>query len=114
MRARNATSCLASPNRSSEAGGRLMWTFAGTAVAAAMAVATPIWPAFGGPGAPGSEILVGNIMPYTGPMAAFGSIGRAEAAYFDMINDRGGINGRKVRFISYDDSSDPVTTAEQT
>src|SRR5882757_4447699 len=61
-----------------------------------------------------TEILVGNIMPYTGPLAAFGTIGKAEAAYFDMINDQGGINGRKIRFISYDDSSNPVTAVEQT
>ena len=61
-----------------------------------------------------TEIRIGNIMPYTGPLAAFASIGRAEAAYFDMINERGGINGRKVRFISRDDSSNPRTAAEQT
>jgi hypothetical protein len=54
-----------------------------------------------------TEIRIGNIMPYTGPLAAFASIGRAEAAYFDMINERGGINGRKVKFISRDDSSNP-------
>ena len=60
------------------------------------------------------EIRVGNITPYTGPLAAFGAIGKAEAAYFDMINARGGINGRKIRFISYDDSSDPRTALEQT
>ena len=53
-------------------------------------------------------------MPYTGPLAAFGAIGRAEAAYFDMVNDKGGINGRKVKFISYDDSSNPATAAQQT
>jgi branched-chain amino acid transport system substrate-binding protein len=61
-----------------------------------------------------SEIRVGNVMPYTGPLAGFGAIGKAEAAYFDMINARGGINGRKIRFISYDDSSDPRTALEQT
>ncbi len=60
------------------------------------------------------EIRIGSLMPYTGPLAAFGTIGRAEAAYFDMVNDNGGINGRKIRFISYDDSSDPTTAAEQT
>jgi branched-chain amino acid transport system substrate-binding protein len=61
-----------------------------------------------------TEIRIGNVMPYTGLLAAFAAIGRAEAAYFDMVNDRGGINGRKVRFISYDDSSSPATAAEQT
>jgi branched-chain amino acid transport system substrate-binding protein len=60
------------------------------------------------------EIRVGNIMPYTGPLAAFGAIGKAEAAYFDMVNDNGGINGRKVKFISYDDSSNPAAAVEQT
>jgi branched-chain amino acid transport system substrate-binding protein len=54
-----------------------------------------------------TEIRIGNIMPYTGTLKEFSSIGKAEAAYFDMINERGGINGRKVRFISYDDHSDP-------
>src|SRR5436309_2956012 len=61
-----------------------------------------------------TEIRIGNIMPYTGPLAAFGAIGKAEAAYFDMVNDRGGINGRKVRFISRDDSSNPKMAAELT
>ncbi len=61
-----------------------------------------------------SEIRVGNVMPYTGPLAAFSTIGRTEAAYFDMINERGGINGRKIKFISYDDSSDPAAALEQT
>jgi ABC-type branched-subunit amino acid transport system substrate-binding protein len=61
-----------------------------------------------------TEIRIGNIMPYTGPLAAFASIGRAEAAYFDMINERGGINGRKVRFISREDSSNPKTAVENT
>ena len=61
-----------------------------------------------------AEIRIGNIMPYTGPLAAFAAIGRAEAAYFDMVNDRGGINGRKIRFISGDDSSNPRMAVEQT
>jgi branched-chain amino acid transport system substrate-binding protein len=61
-----------------------------------------------------TEIRIGNVMPYTGPLAAFSTIGSTEAAYFDMINERGGINGRKLKFISYDDSSDPATALEQT
>jgi branched-chain amino acid transport system substrate-binding protein len=60
------------------------------------------------------EIRIGNLMPYTGALAAFGAIGKAEAAYFDMINDRGGINGRKVRFVSYDNNSDPSTALDLT
>jgi ABC-type branched-subunit amino acid transport system substrate-binding protein len=61
-----------------------------------------------------TEIRIGNLMPYTGPLQAFGSIGKAEAAYFARINARGGINGRKVRFISYDDNSDPSTALDLT
>jgi len=67
-----------------------------------------------GGGVTDTEIRIGNIMPYTGPLAAFAAIGRAEAAYFDMINDRGGINGRKIKFISRDDSSNPRMAAEHT
>ena len=65
-------------------------------------------------GATDSEILIGNVTPYTGDLAAFGSIGKTEAAYYGMINERGGINGRKVRFISQDDKSDPSTALELT
>ena len=61
-----------------------------------------------------NEIRIGNLMPYTGALQAFGAIGKAEAAYFDMINESGGINGRKVRFISYDDNSDPSTALDLT
>ncbi len=61
-----------------------------------------------------TEIRIGNLMPYTGPLAEFSAIGKAEAAYFDMINDRGGINGRKVRFISHDDNSDPTVALDLT
>jgi branched-chain amino acid transport system substrate-binding protein len=64
--------------------------------------------------APDTEIRIGNVMPYTGPLAAFSTIGRTEAAYFNMVNEHGGINGRKLNFISYDDSSDPATALEQT
>jgi branched-chain amino acid transport system substrate-binding protein len=60
------------------------------------------------------EIRIGSVMPYTGPLAAFASIGRTEAAYFQMINERGGINGHKLRLISYDDGSDPMRAYDQT
>ncbi|MGL3109132.1 ABC transporter substrate-binding protein [Bradyrhizobium sp. BR 1432] len=60
------------------------------------------------------EIRIGNIMPYSGPLTEFAPIGKTESAYFDMINDRGGINGRKVRFISRDDGSNPRKALEQT
>jgi len=61
-----------------------------------------------------TEIRIGNLMPYTGPLAEFSAVGKAEAAYFDMINDRGGINGRKLRFISHDDNSDPTVALDLT
>jgi ABC-type branched-subunit amino acid transport system substrate-binding protein len=64
-------------------------------------------------GATDTEIKVGNIMPYSGPASAYGVIGRTEAAYFKMINDAGGINGRKINFISYDDAYSPPKTVEQ-
>jgi len=60
-----------------------------------------------------TEIKIGNIMPYSGPQSAYAQIGRTEAAYFKMINDRGGINGRKINFISYDDAWSPPKTVEQ-
>ena len=66
------------------------------------------------PGVSDAEIRIGNVMPYSGSLQALGAIGKAEAAYFEMINERGGINGRKVRFISYDDKSDPSTALERT
>src|SRR3974390_2615395 len=55
-----------------------------------------------------TEIRIGNLMPYSGNLEVFGAIGKAEAAYFEMINERGGIGGRKGGFISYDDKSNPV------
>jgi ABC-type branched-subunit amino acid transport system substrate-binding protein len=66
------------------------------------------------PGVTDSEIRIGNLMPYSGNLGAFGAIGKAEAAYFDLLNERGGINGRKIKFISYDDKSDPVTALDLT
>jgi ABC-type branched-subunit amino acid transport system substrate-binding protein len=64
-------------------------------------------------GATDTEIKIGNIMPYSGPASAYGAIGKTEAAYFKMINDAGGINGRKINFISYDDGYSPPKTVEQ-
>ena len=64
-------------------------------------------------GATDTEIKIGNIMPYSGPASAYGVIGKTEAAYFKKINDAGGINGRKITFISYDDAYSPPKTVEQ-
>jgi branched-chain amino acid transport system substrate-binding protein len=58
-------------------------------------------------GASDTEIKIGNIMPYSGPASAYGVIGKMEEAYFKMINDQGGINGRKIKFITYDDGYSP-------
>ncbi|MEI9926023.1 MAG: ABC transporter substrate-binding protein [Bradyrhizobium sp.] len=64
-------------------------------------------------GATDTEIKIGNIMPYSGPASAYGAIGKTEAAYFKKINDAGGINGRKINFITYDDGYSPPKTVEQ-
>jgi branched-chain amino acid transport system substrate-binding protein len=64
-------------------------------------------------GASATEIRIGNIMPYSGPASAFGVIGKTEAAYFKKINAEGGINGRKITFISYDDAYSPPKAIEQ-
>ena len=60
-----------------------------------------------------TEIRIGNIMPYSGPASAYGIIGKTMSAYFRMINDSGGVNGRKINFISYDDAYSPPKTVEQ-
>lgn len=60
-----------------------------------------------------TEIKIGNVMPYSGPASAYAAIGKTEAAYFKMINDNGGINGRQINFISYDDGFSPPKTVEQ-
>jgi len=59
-----------------------------------------------------TEIRIGNLMPYSGSLEIFGAIGKAQAAYFEMINERGGINGRKIRFMSYDDLSDSANAMD--
>ena len=64
-------------------------------------------------GASDTEIKIGNIMPYSGPASAYGVIGKTEKAYFDKINAEGGINGRKINFISYDDGYSPPKAVEQ-
>jgi branched-chain amino acid transport system substrate-binding protein len=56
-----------------------------------------------GPGVTDTEIKIGQTIPYSGPVSATGMVGKAHTAYFDMINERGGVNGRKIRLISLDD-----------
>jgi branched-chain amino acid transport system substrate-binding protein len=64
-------------------------------------------------GASDTEIRIGNIMPYSGPASAYGTIGKALAAYFNKVNAEGGVNGRKITFITYDDGYAPPKTVEQ-
>src|ERR1700694_1915681 len=66
-----------------------------------------------GPGASDTEIKVGNLMPYSGPASAYGLIGKTIDAYFKKVNAEGGVNGRKVNFISYDDGYNPAKAVEQ-
>jgi len=82
---------------------------AGLALASGLAFAAGQY----GPGASDTEIKIGNTMPYSGPASAYGVIGKTEAAYFNMINEHGGINGRKINFISRDDGYSPPKTVEQ-
>ena len=64
------------------------------------------------PGASDAEIRIGNTSPYSGPASAYGTIGKSITAYFKMLDDQGGINGRKINFISYDDAYSPPKTVE--
>jgi branched-chain amino acid transport system substrate-binding protein len=86
--------------------------------AALSAVALPVLPlattAAEMRGVTSTEIKIGQTMPYSGPVSAFGALGKSEVAYFKMVNDRGGINGRMVKLISLDDGYAPPKTVEQT
>jgi ABC-type branched-subunit amino acid transport system substrate-binding protein len=82
-------------------------------LAAALATAAPAAAQKYDPGATDAEIKIGNIMPYSGPASAYGTIGKTIAAYFQMINEQGGVNGRKINFISYDDGYSPPKAVEQ-
>src|SRR5436305_340053 len=90
--------------------------FLTSGAAAAATVATGFWPAraANAPGVTETEIKIGQTMAYSGPASAYGVIGKTEAAYFKMINDMGGVNGRQIRFISLDDAYSPPKTVEQT
>jgi branched-chain amino acid transport system substrate-binding protein len=67
-----------------------------------------------GPGVTDTEIKLGQTMPYSGPASAYGTLGKAEVAFFEMLNQQGGVNGRKIRLISLDDGYSPPKTVEQT
>ncbi len=89
----------------------------GKFVLAASALALAATPALADgqydPGASDTEIKIGNTNPYSGPASTYGTIGRGLSAYFDMINEQGGISGRKINFISLDDGYSPPKTVEQ-
>jgi len=90
------------------------WLLVAATVGIAAAVASPVAAQKKyDPGASDSEIKIGNIMPYSGPASAYGEIGKTQAGYFRKINAEGGINGRKINFISYDDGYSPPKTVEQ-
>ena len=84
-----------------------------SAAAAAMAAIAGSARADNAPGVTDTEIKIGQTMPYSGPASAYGVIGQAEAAYFKMINEQGGVNGRKINLISLDDGYSPPKTVEQ-
>src|SRR5215475_13460972 len=87
---------------------------ASAATLAAAAISTPAWAQKKyDPGASDTEIKIGNINPYSGPASAYGQIGKTIAAYFNKVNAEGGINGRKINFISYDDAYSPPKAVEQ-
>jgi len=87
--------------------------FALIAFAAAGSAATAWAEKKYGPGVSDTEIRLGQTMPYSGPASAYSAIGRAESAYFDMINAQGGVNGRKIKLLSLDDEYNPSKTVEQ-
>jgi branched-chain amino acid transport system substrate-binding protein len=84
-----------------------------SAAAAAFAASASSARADNAPGVTDTEIKIGQTMPYSGPASAYGVIGRTEAAYFKMINEKGGVNGRKINLISLDDAYSPPKTVEQ-
>src|SRR5581483_2638144 len=89
------------------------WLFGASAMALALAIAQPAAAQKKyGPGVTDTEITLGQTMPYSGPLSAYGTIGKAETAYFTMINEQGGINGRKIKLISLDDGYSPPKTVE--
>jgi ABC-type branched-subunit amino acid transport system substrate-binding protein len=66
-----------------------------------------------GPGVTDDEIKIGQTIAYSGPASSFGTVGRTAAAYYKMVNDQGGVNGRKINFLSVDDSYSPPKSVEQ-
>ena len=88
-------------------------TIAAALAAGVIALAAPAL-AQNAPGVTDKEIKIGNTMPYSGPASGYSAQGRVQSAYYDMINAKGGVNGRKIVFLSYDDGYSPPKTVEQT
>jgi len=93
-------------------GRRRQWLAAIGTIVAGLAAASPA--GADEPGVTATEVKIGQAMPYSGPASAYSVIGKVEVAYFKMINEKGGINGRKINLISYDDSYVPAKAVEQT
>jgi len=91
----------------------LLHSLGTTALIAGLAAAPALAQKKYGPGVTDTEIKIGNTMPYSGPASAYGTIGKAEEAYFNKINAEGGINGRKIKFVSADDGYSPPKAVEQ-
>jgi branched-chain amino acid transport system substrate-binding protein len=104
---------LSAPETKGEGSMRLVTRFGAAGVLTAL-----LWPAVSPAadmrGVTATEIRIGQTMPYSGPVSAFGALGKGEVGYFKMVNERGGINGRKVNLISLDDGYAPPKTVEQT
>ena len=96
------------PDRPGTTRWRSVATHLMVASVAGMVAAQPVSAA--GPG--DDEIRIGNTMPYSGPASAYGVIGKTLSAYFDKVNAEGGVNGRRIKFISYDDAYNPAKTVE--
>src|SRR3954449_13474385 len=100
-------------NGGSDMGSGILHLLAGATVAIALSATSASAQKKYDTGASDTEIKVGQTVPFSGPASAYASIGKTEAAYFRMINERGGINGRKINLIQYDDAYSPPKAVEQ-
>ena len=91
----------------------LFHLFTGAAIAIALSASSAYAQKKYDSGATDTEIKIGQTVPFSGPASAYASIGKAQAAYFKMINDQGGVNGRKINLIQYDDAYSPPKAVEQ-
>jgi branched-chain amino acid transport system substrate-binding protein len=89
------------------------WDIRALAIAAAIIAGPALAQSKYDAGATDNEIKIGNIMPYSGPLSAYALIGRTIGAYLEKVNAEGGVNGRTIRFLSYDDGFSPPKTVEQ-